>query len=108
MTLPMRHLITFVRSVAIWFVVVLPFAPWVWGAYMSSSYCRTDSHLDPAACLFMAAYVTPFGLIFGPLAGTVDEPINRWPDLLVAAFILAVCATTLGVAWRWLTTSRSK
>ncbi|HEX9325392.1 MAG TPA: hypothetical protein VF915_02680 [Reyranella sp.] len=94
------RVLAFTRCTAVWFFAVLPFSPSVWSIYMNSSYCFTSSRDEPVYCFLLGASLAPFALIFGPLAGTVDEPINRWPDVLLTALILAVFATTLSLAFR--------
>jgi hypothetical protein len=94
------RVLAFTRCTAVWFFAVLPVSPSVWSIYMDSSYCFTSSRDEPAYCFLLGASLAPFAVIFGPLAGTVDEPINRWPDVLLTALILAVFATTLSLAFR--------
>lgn len=100
MTPIMSHVIAFMRCVAVWFVVVLPFAPSVLGVYLSWSYCFSTSHADPVGCFAFVTYLAPIAFVFGPLSGIVSEPINRWPDVLATALILAVFATTMSFACR--------
>ena len=95
MSTVVSRIAAFARRVAIWFVAVLPISPSVWGLCMGARHCFTTERLELASCLTLSAVVAPLALIFGPLAGTVDEPINRWPDVLATALLLALLITTL-------------
>ena len=95
----MLAVVGFLRCVAVWFVVALPFSPSVRAVYRDWSFCfsaqQRPFYPDPGMCLLNDAFIAPFAVIFGPLAGTVDDPINPWPAVLATALLLAVLLTTL-------------
>jgi hypothetical protein len=91
--------VRFARCVALWFVIVLPMSPTIWALCAKSWTCFTPAWssvgVHPVECLAWLAFLAPFAAMFGPLAGTVEEPEDIWPDILFMARGVALLITTL-------------
>jgi hypothetical protein len=84
------------------FLIVLPFAPSMWGLYCVAPYCLGGKFVPEeggtAACFIKSAFIAPLAMILGPIAHDEEDPINPWPGVLLTALLLAGLVTVLRAA----------
>ena len=95
----------FLRSMAVWVLVALPFSPSIYALFRLGRGCfgPQPPGLEQSAlgCLGISAVIAPFAAVFGPLSKDESPPINLWPGILLTALVIGALMASVRFGWRF-------